>query len=667
MTHKLRFRQVHLDFHNTEHIPDIGINFDCDTFAKTLHEAKVNSITCFARCHHGWLYYDSKGMPEMIHPNAKMANLLNEQIKACHKYDIKVPVYTSVQWDEAIAKKHWDWLVLNEDGAPFGQKTFMPGFYRNICLNSPYVDYLKAHIKDLFDSIDTPLDGLFLDILNLQPCACARCVKEMQDMGINPVDKDNRFKFALKVMDRFKRDMTKFIHSIQPDCPIFYNAGHIGVNHKDVLDTFTHLEIESLPGGYWGYDHFPATAKYTRTLGLDFMGMTGKFHTDWGDFGSYRTQPALEYECFRSLAYTGKCSIGDQLHPDGKLSIPAYDLIGKVYSQIEEKEKWCEDVKPVTEIGVFSPEEYCNAGSQLTTSDLVGAVRMLTEMGIQFDVLDSRSNLSGYKLLILPDNIVVDDTFEETLSQYINNGGKIIASYKSGMKPDGCSFSNIIGVDKICDASYSPDYIVAQGEIAEGLYDTEYVMYLKSIQVALREGTQELIKTNVPYFNRTWEKYSGHKHTPSSGKYGYPAVTRNKNVIYFAHPIFTQYKKNGSRWIRTLVSNAIDMLIGERIIRHNGPSSLEVTLNVQQEQERYIMHLLHYIPERRTEMMDIIDDIIPLYNTKFFVNTDKEISNIKMVPENIPIEFEKNGNTVYFVVDKINGHQMIELGYVKDM
>ena len=50
---KIRYRQVHLDFHTSEYIPDIAADFDKEEFAKTLEEAHVDSITCFARCHHG--------------------------------------------------------------------------------------------------------------------------------------------------------------------------------------------------------------------------------------------------------------------------------------------------------------------------------------------------------------------------------------------------------------------------------------------------------------------------------------------------------------------------------------------------------------------------------------------------------------------------------------
>jgi hypothetical protein len=43
---ELRFRQIHLDFHTSEHIPGIGSDFDPEEFAATLERARVDSITC---------------------------------------------------------------------------------------------------------------------------------------------------------------------------------------------------------------------------------------------------------------------------------------------------------------------------------------------------------------------------------------------------------------------------------------------------------------------------------------------------------------------------------------------------------------------------------------------------------------------------------------------
>ena len=62
----LRYRQIHLDFHTSEHIPAVGAAFDPADFVATLKAAHVNSITIFAKCHHGWSYYPTKvGAPHL--------------------------------------------------------------------------------------------------------------------------------------------------------------------------------------------------------------------------------------------------------------------------------------------------------------------------------------------------------------------------------------------------------------------------------------------------------------------------------------------------------------------------------------------------------------------------------------------------------------------------
>src|SRR5690349_14018624 len=102
---ELRFRQIHLDFHTSEQIAGIGADFDPEVFVDTLVSASVDSITCFARCPHGWLYYDSKLNPERRHPQLQ-TELLRRQIEVCHDHGIRVPIYITVQWDHFTANQH---------------------------------------------------------------------------------------------------------------------------------------------------------------------------------------------------------------------------------------------------------------------------------------------------------------------------------------------------------------------------------------------------------------------------------------------------------------------------------------------------------------------------------------------------------------------------------
>jgi hypothetical protein len=660
---ELRFRQVHLDFHTSEHIAGVGSEFDPEEFASTLERARVNSVTCFGRCHHGWIYFDTKVFPERRHPNLTR-NLLKEQIEACHKRGIRVPIYITVQWDHYTANEHPEWLVIDENGCPIGTKPYEPGFYRVLCVNSPYGDFLKDHVKEVLETL--PTDGVFFDIVKAQDCSCKYCRTGMEAEGLEQSDPQARQEYGLKTIDGFKLEMTNFVRKFNKDCTIFFNSGHIGPVHRSTVDAYTHFELESLPSGGWGYMHFPISVRYARNLGIDCMGMTGKFHTSWGDFHSFKNKQALEFECYRMLALAAKCSVGDQLHPSGKICPVTYRLIGSVYSEVEKKEPWCKNARPVSEIGVFTPEEFAEGAAyrRYMPPAVIGATRMLQEGFHQFEIIDSTSDLSGFKAVILPDNISVSTALARKIEQFVREGGSVIASYESGLDSGKTEFvlSNL-GVRLKGSAPYSPDFIVPRGEIGKGLPETEHVMYMRGLEVEAEPSSQVLADTIVPYFNRTYKHFCSHRHTPSAGRVGYPSIIRKGRSIYFAHPIFTQYNKNAPRWCKRLFLNALEMLLPEPLVRLEAPTTTLVTVNEQSAENRWILHLLHYVPERRCQDFDIIEDVIPLFNVKASVKTQKKVKKVVSVPNQVALDFDLKDDRVEFVLPKLQGHQMIALSF----
>jgi len=53
-------RRAHLDFHTPPHIPDVGCEFDARSRASTVKRAHSNSVTVFAKSHHGMCSYPTK-------------------------------------------------------------------------------------------------------------------------------------------------------------------------------------------------------------------------------------------------------------------------------------------------------------------------------------------------------------------------------------------------------------------------------------------------------------------------------------------------------------------------------------------------------------------------------------------------------------------------------
>ena len=74
-------------------------------------------------------------------------------------------------------------------------------------------------------------------------------------------------------------------------------------------------------------------------------------------------------------------------------------------------------------------------------------------------------------------------------------------------------------------------------------------MYLPGVQVAAKENAQVLEWNTEPYFNRTWEHFSSHQYTLSSGKGARPPLCRTGGCIYFSHPIFSIYDQYAPRLV----------------------------------------------------------------------------------------------------------------------
>ncbi len=208
------------------------------------------------------------------------------------------------------------------------------------------------------------------------------------------------------------------------------------------------------------------------------------------------------------------------------------------------------------------------------------------------------------------------------------------------------------------------EYIQPEGAIGAGLPPTEHVLYLHGMDVAADPSAEVLAHKVLPYFDRTYRHFCSHRQTPSSGAEGAPAVVRKGRAIYFANPIFTEYNSIAPRWEKQLLFNALEMLLPVPLVRHNGPSTLRATLNAQPAEDRLVVHLLHYIPERRSQFIDVIEDVIPLYDVAIEVKVDRPVSYIHCVPQHCVLPFRQNGDDIVkFVVPEINGHLMLEIGF----
>jgi hypothetical protein len=583
-------------------------------------------------------------------------------IDAAHEIGVKTPVYISAGLDEKMARRHPEWLIRQKDEKTDWSLDFMHPGYHQFCFNSPYLDYIIKQIEETVVNYDA--DGIFLDVVGVRQCYCQNCIASIRREGSDPRDDATMQKLWERTYANYTRHVEEAIHKIKPGMEIFHNGGHIRKGRRDLAFMNTHLELESLPTGGWGYDHFPLSARYVQNLGMEFLGMTGKFHTTWGEFGGYKHKNALIYETALSIANGAKCSIGDQLHPNGKMDEATYELIGAAYSEVEKCEEWCDNVKNIADIGLLSLEAIKSEFSTdtKTLKSDAGAGRILLEGKYLFDVIDTEEYLNKYKVIILPDNVRITTHLKSKLRDFLRNGGRLLATGESGLNESGDGFALNFGVERISENPFRPDYLRPCFK-PENLYETSYVFYSRGQKISLAGGC-ELGRMESPYFNRDIFTFCSHQHAPDSFEYGGPGMVEGPDGIYIACDVFEEYATGGSLIMKEIVKYALNRLLAEKItLKTNLPAQGVVTLMHQAYKNRYVNHLLYASPVRRGENIEVIEDILPVYNVEVELLISQKVKKAYLAPEMEELHFVQQGDRVKFTVGRLYCHTMAVFEY----
>ncbi len=655
MSFNFPFRQIHLDFHTGPNIPDVGTQFDAEAFAERLDEARVNSITLFAKCHHGHLYYDTKHPAR--HPGMKRGlNLLGDQIEALRRCGIRAPIYLSVQCDEFAATTHPEWRVVNPDSKLAGSP--LTACWHIVDMSSPYQDYLAEQISEVL-KLFSPVDGIFLDMCWDQQSISTWALAGMRKANLNPEKEEDRNAYAHNVSLGYMARYKGIVDAASPkhEAPVAFNSRPLW-NLAEEKKFLRHIEIEALPTGGWGYMYFPLNVRYARTFGLPTLGMTGRFHKSWADFGGLKPQAALMYECCQMLAHGARCSVGDQLHPRGTLDDGAYDLIGSVYRHVEACEPWCEGADPVVDIAVLRASE---AGYHPQPGNAnEGAVRALTQLRHQFDLIATTAALGAYKTVIVPETVTVDAGLAARLKEFVRKGGSVLLSGQAGFDAAGKPvLGDLQGVTNEGESPFTATYLRFDGAFAKGIAaNSDHVMYERGFRLKAKAGAQGSVKIVEPYFERTWEHFCSHFQTPGAKLSSYVAAVRKGSVMTVAFPLFKAYATHGNIACRHLIGKCLEALLPEPLTRVGGPSFIEATVT-RQGAKRQIVHLLAYAPVRRTQTLDIVEEPSLVRDLSVSLRLPKAPKKVALQPSGEPLKCAYKNGRAEVVLPELNGHAML--------
>ena len=658
-------RQVHLDFHTSPYIPKIGSKFNKEQFQSALKKGNVESITVFAKCHNSMCYYPTK-IGEM-HP-ALDFDLTGAMVDAAHEIGVRAPIYITAGWSEKDALAHPEWRAKVCDEEDFcsrdtlkeaiakGPDTPRPhAAWHFLCLNdgNEYTKHIYALTEEVCKRYKR-VDGLFYDICMVgQTCLCDSCKKGMAAVGLDPYNQEENKKYYTEKRIAFMSKCESIMRKYHPNGTIFFNSGGADQYRAAYHANQTHFEMENLPTAWGGYDQLPRRAKFFSRTGKPYMGMTGKFHLDWGEFGGFKSGEALKYEVSTMALYGAACSIGDHMHPQGEMEMQTYENIGVAYNYLEKIAPYCYGGESTARVGIWLSEK------TRVRSD-AGISNILLENQIDYDVIFD-NDFTPFDLVIFQDGAVLNDEATQKLNEYISNGGKVLF-VGDGLVKNG-KFQIDCGAEYLGGPEFDCDYITTDLAKENGLPNAPMLCNRPAERVKVTNGE---VKAEVlyPYFSRTVSKFSGHKNTPHNpnGERS-PAIIKKGNIVYMAHPMAKLYFEMGSIYQKRYLMMAINLLNPKKAFETEGLGSMgRASMIHQKEQNRYCLNMTYATPIRRGAA-EIIEDIADIYNVKIAIDVKEKIKKayLGITGEALEITMEDGKQTV--TVPKFNCHASVVFEY----
>ena len=666
MTHEPS-RQIHLDFHTSELIPGIGAGFSKAQFQDALKTGHVNLINIFAKCHHGWSYYPTKiGNP---HPHLEI-DLLGQQIEACHEIGVTAPIYFTMGWSANDAETHPEWCVRTESGdisatswdPEAGPDTPKPGYqWKHLCPSGEYHQLIRSQTDEICRTY--PVDGFWYDIYQGHVyCYCERCRKGMKEAGLDAKDPKDAARYKARTIQRHCEELVSLITGHHPEASIYFN-GLTSLDRQENLEYKlyrwnTKNDLEDLPTTWGGYDKFPLRAKLFHKEGKPIVAMSGKFHTSWGEFGGFKSPEAIRYEAASMIAFGSRCNIGDQLHPAGVMDMATYRNIGHAYEYVERIEHLGIGGNPIANLGLWM-------GNDLPADE--GLVRMLMEEQIDFDVVRSGDELSGFETIVVPSVAGVLDNDVPNIETYIANGGSVLVLGEGLLNAERDAAALEAGVRYLGPAEYDMDFTVAGESVLAGLPESPFLNYRAAIRLEAQDGTDVLAAIREPYFSRTYGSYCGHLNTPYRLEDAHhPAVVRNGKTIVCAHALDRMYYELGAKAHRDLFTNLLKQLHTRPMVEAGLPSAGRVSLLHFPEQRRFVLHLLYAPPLQRGRCL-IIEDMPVLRDVPVRLRLPETAHAVTMEPAGVPLEgrnaTEGGTNVLELTVPEFSCHTAVCVSY----
>jgi len=362
---------------------------------------------------------------------------LKVMTNACHRNNIRVVGHlTACCVLDTYFKNHPDQAMIDlRDGEPIFFKRY--GTHM-MCPNNP--DFRNEYLKTVEKVVrETGLDGLMVDETEWLPaewtvCGCEHCrrlfkeqtgydIPDYRDSSVfgnfeNPVFRA-WLKFRLETMGNFLSEIKSTLDNVKQEmlftgcyCEALspFVANYYGMDLEDMNRSLNVSFFECEPANPWSFRYNVAEASYYKAFGPSF-------------YLGYSVTPTQQ---FYNWAFAKTCGLNLWAFPQIKIEFPY------LWEKKWEKVFMNDGVLCNTALVFSSPSKNYLRDAHTTVNEYQGWAQTMTEAHIPFEtVIASRlgnTDLSKYSTLILPDVACLSDNEINAISNYVQNGGYVIAT-----------------------------------------------------------------------------------------------------------------------------------------------------------------------------------------------------------------------------------------------
>jgi hypothetical protein len=111
---------------------------------------------------------------------------------------------------------------------------------------------------------------------------------------------------------------------------------------------------------------------------------------------------------------------------------------------------------------------------------------------------------------------------------------------------------------------------------------------------------------------------------------------------------------------KQVLANCLARLLPRpRVGVNNLPSTAIVT--VRRRQADLLVHVLHYIHQRRGQGLDVIEDVLPLHDVTLSVRAARRPESVLLLPDEQPVEWEWQDGYVRLTLPRVDGYAVVRL------